>query len=171
MKEEEKEIADQDLIDGKKVLDELKAKRDQLFEQDKIFEKNFKKEFPGLGFNQLEALMKSFRYYEIGTLFWIIFPTKYLVGCVIQKRNWFFRKRPKGAPGGVDAKAFTISGKDARQDSLGYNGKPKDGGLKTKSIAAALERVCILNIFFLKIYIEWMSNVHICKLKNYASLF
>ena len=67
--EEEKEIADQDLIDGKKVLDELKAKRDQLFEQDKIFEKNFKKEFPGLGFNQLEALMKSFRYYEIGTLF------------------------------------------------------------------------------------------------------
>ena len=77
----------------------------------------------------------------------------YLVGCVIQKRNWFFRKRPKGAPGGVDAKAFTISGKDARQDSLGYNGKPKDGGLKTKSIAAALERVCIfsiLNIFFKK---------------------
>ena len=62
VKEEEKEIADQDLIDGKKVLDELKAKRDQLFEQDKIFEKNFKKEFPGLGFNQLEALMKSFRY-------------------------------------------------------------------------------------------------------------
>jgi len=52
-----------------------------------------------------------------------------------------FRKRPKGAPGGVDAKAFTISGKDARQDSLGYNGKPKDGGLKTKSIAAALERM------------------------------
>ena len=69
MKEEEKEIADQDLIDGKKVLDELKAKRDQLFEQDKIFEKNFKKEFPGLGFNQLEALMKSFRYYEIEILF------------------------------------------------------------------------------------------------------
>ena len=55
----------------------------------------------------------------------------------------FFRKRPKGAPGGVDAKAFTISGKDARQDSIGYNGRPKDGGLKTKSIAAALERVCI----------------------------
>ena len=61
-KEEEKEIADQDLIDGKKVMSELQAKREQLLEYDKSFEKNFKKEFPGLGFNQLESLMKSFKY-------------------------------------------------------------------------------------------------------------
>ena len=60
-KEEEKEIVDQDLIEGKTVIEELKVKREQLFEVDKQFEKNFKKEFPGLGFNQLEALMKSFK--------------------------------------------------------------------------------------------------------------
>lgn len=60
-KEEYKEIADQDLVDGRKVLDEIKTRRDQLYEIDKSFEKNFKKEFPGLGFNQLEALMKCFR--------------------------------------------------------------------------------------------------------------
>ena len=39
----------------------MKGKRDQMFEVDKAFEKNFKKEFPGLGFNQLESLMKCFR--------------------------------------------------------------------------------------------------------------
>lgn len=60
-KEELKKIAEQDLAEGRKILDNMKVKRDQMFETDKGFEKNFKKEFPGLGFNQLEALMKCFK--------------------------------------------------------------------------------------------------------------
>ena len=60
-KEELKKIAEQDLAEGRRILDEMKGKRDQMFEVDKAFEKNFKKEFPGLGFNQLESLMKCFR--------------------------------------------------------------------------------------------------------------
>ena len=60
-KEEEKKIADVDLAQGRAMLDEMKAKRDQMFEHDKSFEKNFKKEFPGMGFNQLESLMKCFK--------------------------------------------------------------------------------------------------------------
>ena len=60
-KEEEKKVADVDLAQGRGMLDEMKAKRDQMFEHDKGFEKNFKKEFPGMGFNQLEALMKCFK--------------------------------------------------------------------------------------------------------------
>ncbi len=60
-KEEMKEDAETDLVNGRKILDEMKSKRDQLLDIDKSFEKNFKKEFPGLGFNQLEALMKCFK--------------------------------------------------------------------------------------------------------------
>ena len=56
-----KEDAETDLVNGRKILDEMKSKRDQLLDIDKSFEKNFKKEFPGLGFNQLEALMKCFK--------------------------------------------------------------------------------------------------------------
>ena len=33
----------------------------KLGEADKALEKNFKKEFPGFNYNQLEALMKSYR--------------------------------------------------------------------------------------------------------------
>lgn len=54
-------MAELDLAEGRKIIDEMKTKRDQMFEADKAFEKNFKKEFPGLGFNQLEALMKCFK--------------------------------------------------------------------------------------------------------------
>ncbi len=61
IKEEEKEIAEQDYADGRKILDGMKSKREQLLDVDKGFEKNFKKEFPGLGFNQLESLMKCFK--------------------------------------------------------------------------------------------------------------
>jgi hypothetical protein len=61
-KEEWKEVADQDWDLGKRILEGMKSKRDHLFEYDKGFEKNFKKEFPGLGFNQLESLMKCFKY-------------------------------------------------------------------------------------------------------------
>jgi hypothetical protein len=39
----------------------MKVQHSQLLDFDRSFEKNFKKEFPGLGFNQLEALMKCFK--------------------------------------------------------------------------------------------------------------
>ena len=114
-KEELKKIAEQDLIEGRSIIDKMKAKRDQMFEFDRGFEKNFKKEFPGLGFNQLEALMKC------------------------------FKKRPKGVAVAVEQHLALMSGKDmrAKHDSMSnisYSAKPgKD--LKAKSIAAALERV------------------------------
>ena len=60
-KEELKKVAEQDLVEGRKIIDEMKGKRDQMFEYDRGFEKNFKREFPGLGFNQLESLMKCFK--------------------------------------------------------------------------------------------------------------
>ena len=115
-KEDAKRISEQDLAEGRRILDEMKAKRDQMFEVDKGFEKNFKKEFPGLGFNQLEALMKC------------------------------FRKRPKGVASGVERHLDLMSKKgDARQDSMAnvaFAARPNAGkDLKAKSIAAALERM------------------------------
>ena len=115
-KEEEKKIADVDLAQGRAMLDEMKSKRDQMFEHDKSFEKNFKKEFPGMGFNQLEALMKC------------------------------FKKRPKGVTGGVERHLELMSRKgDTRQDSVNSVVSRRPDGAKTdlkaKSIAAALERV------------------------------
>ena len=43
-------------------MQKMRAQHAQMQEFDRSFEKNFKKEFPGLGFNQLEALMKCFKY-------------------------------------------------------------------------------------------------------------
>jgi len=43
-------------------MQKMKAQHSQMLDYDRSFEKNFKKEFPGLGFNQLEALMKCFKY-------------------------------------------------------------------------------------------------------------
>ena len=87
-----------------------------MFDADKSFEKNFKKEFPGLGFNQLEALMKC------------------------------FKKRPKGVANNVEKHMELMSLKGIRQDSMSttasFSSKaPKVKDLKAKSIAAALERV------------------------------
>ena len=117
-KEELKKIAEQDLIEGRTIIDKMKARRDEMFEFDKSFEKHFKKEFPGLGFNQLEALMKC------------------------------FKKRPKGVAVAIEQHLALSSGKDFRKshDSLaayGAAGAQRHGGkdLKAKSIAAALERV------------------------------
>ena len=100
------------------IIDKMKARRDEMFEFDKSFEKTFKKEFPGLGFNQLEALMKC------------------------------FKKRPKGVAVAIEQHLALSSGKDFRKshDSLaayGAAGAQRHGGkdLKAKSIAAALERV------------------------------
>ena len=51
-----------------------------------------------------------------------------------------FRKRPKGTPGYIDSRLNTLA-KDSRQDSVAYNDKSSGNNLKSKSIAAALERV------------------------------
>ena len=123
-KEEEKKIADVDLAQGRAMLDEMKSKRDQMFEHDKSFEKNFKKEFPGMGFNQLEALMKC------------------------------FKKRPKGVTGGVERHLELMSRKgDTRQDSVNSVVQRRTDGAKTdlkaKSIAAALERVRFLKLMMM----------------------
>lgn len=40
---------------------EIKDTLIRLNETDKAFEKNFKKEFPGLNYNQLEGLLKAFK--------------------------------------------------------------------------------------------------------------
>ena len=49
------------LVEGKRALMELKEMLIKLNEADKAFEKNFKKEFPGLNYNQLEGLSKAFK--------------------------------------------------------------------------------------------------------------
>ena len=58
---EQKEVADLELEEGRRVLNEMRDSCEKLKEYDRGLEKNFKKEFPGMGFNQLEALAKSFR--------------------------------------------------------------------------------------------------------------
>ena len=49
------------LEDGVQLLEHMKKTHKEKLDQDKFMDKNFKKEFPGMGFNQLEALAKSFR--------------------------------------------------------------------------------------------------------------
>ncbi|XP_071744297.1 cilia- and flagella-associated protein 43 isoform X2 [Lepeophtheirus salmonis] len=56
-----KDEAIEELVQSKIILAELKEEYEGLKSQDRILEKGFKKEFPGLNFNQLEALMKAYR--------------------------------------------------------------------------------------------------------------
>ena len=58
---EKKEKADQLLIEGKRAQIEMKENLVKLSEADKAMEKNFKKEFPGLNYSQLEGLIKAFK--------------------------------------------------------------------------------------------------------------
>ena len=91
----------------------MKECHEKLREHDRTLEKNFKKEFPGLGFNQLEALNKC------------------------------FRKRPRAPGVIEKTVGVMIKRRNVRQDSSATTQLPtraqKD--LKTKSIASALERV------------------------------
>ena len=56
-----KDGADLELQLGRQVMQRMRGQHSQMQEFDRSFEKNFKKEFPGLGFNQLESLMKCFK--------------------------------------------------------------------------------------------------------------
>ena len=53
--------ADVELQEGKEALAEMRENLVALHEADKAMEKNFKKAFPSLNYNQLEVLMKSFK--------------------------------------------------------------------------------------------------------------
>ncbi len=59
---EQKALADEQLVEGRKALADMKEKLVELNEIDKAFEKNFKREFPKCNYNQLEALGKAFKY-------------------------------------------------------------------------------------------------------------
>ena len=50
-----------ELEEGRLALAESKDILIKLNEADKVLEKNFKKEFPGFNYNQLEALLKCYR--------------------------------------------------------------------------------------------------------------
>ena len=43
------------------LLEEMEMEYKQMEDQDKAIDKNFKKEFPGLGFHQLDSLYKLFK--------------------------------------------------------------------------------------------------------------
>ena len=102
-----------ELEEGRKALAETRDHLVKLNEIDKALEKNFKKEFPGFNYNQLEALLKC------------------------------YRRRPK-APTGIIKTIDIFSKRDSQKKALA--GKGKTGKhLKTKSIAATLERVIILH--------------------------
>ncbi len=49
------------LEDGERQMEQMEADYKNLQEADKVLDKNFKKEFPGLGFHQLDALYKLFK--------------------------------------------------------------------------------------------------------------
>jgi flagellar motility protein MotE (MotC chaperone) len=51
----------EELSEGKQALTVMKERIASLREHDKALEKNFKKEFPALNYNQLEALVKSYK--------------------------------------------------------------------------------------------------------------
>ena len=49
---EMKDVADSELEEGRKVWSEMRDACEKLKDFDRGLEKNFKKEFPGMGFNQ-----------------------------------------------------------------------------------------------------------------------
>ena len=111
-----KEFADEEMTEGRRVLTAMKEHNEALKEHDRSMEKNFKKEFPGFGFNQLEALNKC------------------------------FKKRPRQSTAEMQKQqGMQARRRNIRQDtsssraSMGQQGPRKD--LKTKTIAAALERM------------------------------
>ena len=49
------------LEDGELQMEQMEVDYKNLQEADKLLDRNFKKEFPGLGFHQLDALYKLFK--------------------------------------------------------------------------------------------------------------
>ncbi len=54
-------LAEVELQEGKEALAAMRENLVALHDSDKAMEKNFKKAFPSLNYNQLEVLMKSFK--------------------------------------------------------------------------------------------------------------
>ena len=110
-----KDFADEEMIEGKKVLAAMKEHSEKMKEHDRSMEKNFKKEFPGFGFNQLEALNKC------------------------------FKKRPRqSAEEMQQQEGVLVRRRNVRQDTSSYRtsiGKSRKKDLNKKTIAAAFERM------------------------------
>ncbi len=62
MSQERLRVAETELQEGREALASMRERLVSLHDRDKAMEKNFKKAFPALNYNQLEALMKSFKY-------------------------------------------------------------------------------------------------------------
>ena len=105
------------LESGIQLLEDMKRTHKEMVENDKLMDKNFKKEFPGLGFHQVDSLYK------------------------------LFKKRPKAAERlEKTADTWAQQKHDSRRDSKiseGQAGGAKLGTaeLKTKTVQAALARM------------------------------
>ena len=105
------------LEDGVQLLEDMKKTHKEKQDQDKFMDKNFKKEFPGLGFHQVDSLYK------------------------------LFKKRPKAAERlEKSADSWAQQKHDTRRESkisIGAGSGSKLGSeqLKTKTVQAALARM------------------------------
>ncbi len=78
MSQERLRVAEAELQEGREALASMRERLVSLHDRDKAMEKNFKKAFPALNYNQLEALMKSFKYSKNIDLFLQFCPKKNL---------------------------------------------------------------------------------------------
>ena len=119
LKEAEEEFSKtrESLESGVKLLEDMKKSYREKQESDKLMDKNFKREFPGLGFHQVDSLYK------------------------------LFKKRPKAAERlDKSADSWAQQKHDSRRESkisLGAGAGAKMGSeqLKTKTVQAALARM------------------------------
>lgn len=115
--EEEFTMTKESLENGMKLLEDMKKSQKENLENDKLMDKNFKKEFPGLGFHQVDSLYK------------------------------LFKKRPKAAERlEKSADTWAQQRHDSRRESkisLGTGSGSKMGSaeLKTKTVQSALARM------------------------------
>eukprot|EP00094_Tigriopus_californicus_P002246 TCALIF_02167-PA protein Name:"Similar to WDR96 WD repeat-containing protein 96 (Homo sapiens)" AED:0.12 eAED:0.12 QI:43/0.71/0.62/1/1/0.87/8/0/625 len=106
------ENAEKQLAMGTEALDQAKNLLSDLSENDKLLDKNFKKSFQGLNYNQLESLLKAFR-------------KRPRAGASIERTIAIFTKK--------DPKHSKILSMIGQKDS-------KDP--RSKSIASTLEKMC-----------------------------
>ena len=115
--EEQYRNTKESLEDGVQLLEHMKKTHKEKLDQDKFMDKNFKKEFPGLGFHQVDSLYK------------------------------LFKKRPKAAERlEKSADSWAQQKHDTRKESkisVGSGSGTKLGSeqLKTKTVQAALARM------------------------------
>ena len=81
MSQERLRVAETELQEGREALASMRERLVSLHDRDKAMEKNFKKAFPALNYNQLEALMKSFKYGKNSNILLLQFcPQKFCGG-------------------------------------------------------------------------------------------